>query len=287
MAHIVLGLLAILLLHYLWFYIRDMYRHRSDWGTGNWGINLLIGFLTNFMDTMGIGSFAPTTILLNITKQLPNDKLLPGTLNAADCVPVMLEAFIFIHVVQVEAFTLLTLVIAAILGAKVGARFVISLPEKRVQLYLGWALIVTAGFMAGKQLGLMNFLGEGNTAVGLEGVKLVICFLGNFIFGALMTVGCGLYAPCMAMVYLMGLSPRVAFPVMMASCAALMPVAANEFIVAGEYARKISLGILLGGIGGVYLATKFIGGLNVTTLCWMIITIVIYTGVSYVRKSRI
>lgn len=285
MVNVVLGLLGVLLLYYLFFWIRDLMANKNNLGYGSWVINFIIGAVTNFFDTLGIGSYATTTMALSVTKQLKNDKLLPGTLNVADTIPVMIEAFIFITVVKVEAVTLFALIIAAIAGAVVGGRLVPKLPEKKVQTYLGIALILTALLMLSKQLGLMTALGTGNTAMGLEGVKLVIGIVGNFFFGALMTIGCGLYAPCMAMVYMLGLNPIVAFPVMMASCAALMPVASKEFICASDYARKVALAICIGGIPGVIIAAKFVVSMDLNLLTWLVIVVVIYTGCYYFRKG--
>jgi len=139
--------------------------------------------------------------------------------------------------------------------------------------------------MLGKQLGLMAFLGTGNTAMGLEGVKLIVAIVLNLIFGALMTIGCGLYAPCMAMVYLLGLNPIVAFPVMMGSCAALMPVASKEFIVAGSYARKVSVLIAVSGVVGVIIAAKLVQSMDLNLLTWLVIIVVIYTAFMYIRKG--
>ncbi len=179
-----------------------------------------------------------------------------------------------------------SLVIAAICGAVIGSRTVTKLPEKSVQLYMGIALLITAALMVAKQLGWLSILGSGNTALGLSGIKLIIGIVGNFIFGMLMTIGVGLYAPCMAMVYLLGLSPIIAFPVMMASCAGLMPVASKEFIVAGDYARKVSLAIAIGGLIGVIIATKFVTSLNLNVLTWIVIAVIIYTGILYIKKGR-
>ena len=271
-----LGLLGILFIYYLIFYVRDLVAHKGDWGEGNVPINLFIGFITNFLDTLGIGSYATTTMLLGVTKQLKSDKLLPGTLNVADTIPVLIEA---------ESVTLFSLIIAAIVGAVIGGKTVPNLSEKKVQTYLGFALLITALLMLGKQLGLMDFLGTGNTAMGLEGPKLILAVVLNLIFGALMTIGCGLYAPCMAMVYLLGLNPIVAFPVMMGSCAALMPVASKEFIVAGVYARKVSVLIALSGIVGVIIAAKLVQSMDLNLLTWLVIIVVIYTAFMYIRKG--
>lgn len=280
-----LGLLGLLFVYFLFFFVRDLMKTKGDWGHGNVFISGAIGFICNFLDTLGIGSFATTTMLLNMGKQLKSDKLLPGTLNISCTIPVMMEAFLFITVVEVEAVTLFSLVIAAIVGAAIGGKMVPKLPEKKVQTYLGIALIVTVILMTGKQLGLMDMLGTGNTALGLSGVKLIVAVVLNFIFGALMTIGCGLYAPCMAMVYLLGLNPIIAFPVMMGSCAALMPVASKEFIAVGDYARKVSVAIAIGAIPGVIIAAKFVTNMDINLLTWLVIVVVLYTGITYVRKG--
>lgn len=280
-----LGLLAILFLYFLFYFVRDLIAHRHDLGYGSWPVNLGIGFIVDFFDVFGIGSFATSTMLLNVTKQLKHDKHLPGILNVAFTIPVMMEAYIFIKNVEVEPITLFSLIFAAIIGAAIGGRLVPKLPERKVQTYLGLALLVTAVLMIGKQIGFIDFLGSGNTAVGLEGGKLIIAIVLNFIFGALMTLGCGLYAPCMVMVFMLGMNPIVAFPVMMGSAAALMPVAAKEFIMAGDYARKISLAFTISGIAGVLVAANLIVNMDLKLLTWVIIVVVIYTGITYIRKG--
>ncbi|MGY3765501.1 TSUP family transporter [Vagococcus vulneris] len=281
-----LGLLGILLLYYVFFLLKDLIAHKNDLGPGRIWLAGIIGLVTDFLDTLGIGSFAPTTLALNATKYLDDDKLLPGTLNVAHTIPVMVEAFIFITVVKVAPLTLFSLVVAAILGSWIGSKTVTKLPEKKVQYFIGIALIVTAVLMGLKQLGLLDLLGAGNTATALTGWKLIVGIVGNFIFGALMTIGVGLYAPCMAMVYMLGLSPLVAFPIMMASCAGLMPVASAEFIKTGDYSRKATIGITIGGIIGIIIAVKFVTNLNLNFLTWLIIIVIVYTGITYIIKSK-
>ncbi|WP_407855358.1 TSUP family transporter [Enterococcus hailinensis] len=263
----------------------DLFKNRNNLGHGNWIISGIIGFVTDFLDTLGIGSFAPTTLALDATKQLSSDRLLPGTLNVSHGIPVLLEAFIFTKVVDVSPITLFSLVGAATIGAFIGSKFVTGLPEKKVQLWMGWALIVTAVLMFARQQGWIDILGADNTATALTGIKLIIGVVINFFLGALMTIGVGLYAPCMAMVYMLGLSPLVAFPVMMGSCAGLMPIASINFVKTGDYARKVSLAITIGGILGVIIAAKFVTGLNLELLTYIIIVVIIYTGITYIRKS--
>ena len=282
MVQLLLGLLSVLLLYFLFFFVLDLLANKGNWGGGNYLISGTIGLITDFLDTLGIGSFAPTTMLLEFTKQLDNDRQLPGTLNVAHSIPVIIEAFIFITVVKVSPITLFSLVAAAIVGSFVGSKTVSKLPEKKVQFSMGLALIVTAILMGLKQAGMLDLLGSGNEATALTGLKLII---GNFLLGALMTIGVGLYAPCMALVYMLGLSPLVAFPIMMASCAGLMPVASGNFIKSGDYARKVSLAITIGGVIGVIIAVKFVTSLDLNMLTWVIIAVIIYSGITYMRKG--
>ena len=263
----------------------DLVKHKNDLGKESPVVGFLIGLVTDFFDTLGIGSFAPTTLLFKVTKFLDTDKKIPGTLNVAHTIPVILEAVLFLTGVKVEGITLFSMIAAAIAGALVGARIVNKLPEKKIQLVMGVCLIVTALLMASGQLGWLKALGSGNEAVGLTGIKLIIGIVGNFILGALMMAGVGLYAPCMAMVYMLGLSPLVAFPIMMGSCAGLMAIGSPEFIKAGNYSRIGSVAITIGGVIGVTVAYTLVKSMPLAVLTWVIIGVVIITGISMIKQG--
>ena len=263
----------------------DLVKHKNDLGKESPVVGFLIGLVTDFFDTLGIGSFAPTTLLFKVTKFLDTDKKIPGTLNVAHTIPVIMEAVLFLTGVKVEGITLFSMIAAAIAGALVGARIVNKLPEKKIQLVMGVCLIVTAFLMASGQLGWLKALGAGNEAVGLTGIKLIIGIVGNFILGALMMAGVGLYAPCMAMVYMLGLSPLVAFPIMMGSCAGLMAIGSPEFIRAGNYSRIGSIVITIGGVIGVTIAYTLVKSMPLAVLTWVIIGVVIITGISMIRQG--
>ena len=263
----------------------DLVKHKNDLGKESPVVGFLIGLVTDFFDTLGIGSFAPTTLFFKVTKFLDTDKKIPGTLNVAHTIPVIMEAVLFLTGVKVEGITLFSMIAAAIAGALVGARIVNKLPEKKIQLVMGVCLIVTAFLMASGQLGWLKALGAGNEAVGLTGIKLIIGVVGNFILGALMMAGVGLYAPCMAMVYMLGLSPLVAFPIMMGSCAGLMAIGSPEFIKAGNYSRIGSVAITIGGVIGVTIAYTLVKSMPLAVLTWVIIGVVIVTGISMIRQG--
>jgi uncharacterized membrane protein YfcA len=260
------------------YFSRDVWKSKMDL---SWPGVLGIGFITDFFDTLGIGSFAPTTALLKGFKVI-EDRVLPGTLNVSHTLPVILEAFIFIDAIKVDMVTLVGMLAAATIGSYVGAGVVSKMDEKKVQRFMAIALLVTVILMVAGQLDLMPVGGD---AIGLTGIKLVIGIVGNFILGAVMTAGVGLYAPCMALIYMLGMSPDVAFPIMMGSCAFLMPVASAKFVKEGAYDRKASLGITLGGLVGVFVATKLVIALPIPVLKWLVDVVILYTSYTLFKSS--
>lgn len=272
-------ILGILTVYQIVIFGHDLIVNRNQIKDGNFLVTGVIGFFTNFCDSLGIGSYAPTTMLLKLTKSLKNDKLLPGTLNVACALPVMTEAFLYIGNFKVDGTTLLSMVVAAMIGSFAGAKIVSRLDEKKIEIIVGIALAVTAVLMILSATGVITKLGANNVATGFHGWKLVVACVVNCILGALMSAGIGLYAPCMALVYLLGMNPIVAFPIMMSSCASTMPIAAAEFIKKNEYARMPSIAITLFGCVGVVIAVTFVKSLNLTVLMWLVIAVMIYTSV--------
>jgi len=267
-----------LILLAVWFttvLVRDLWHHRAEL-KAPFSTSGAIGFVVNFFDVLGIGAFAPQTALLRFTKQVP-DRLMPGTLNVANTLPVLIQAIIFIRVIEVEPVTLVTMLASSAIGAVFGARIVSKLSENRIRLVMGIALLVTAGFMIVN--GLQGIQGSG-TAIGLSGWRLVLAIAVNAILGALMTAGIGLYAPCMALVFLLGLSPKVAFPIMMGSCAFLMPPASATFIKKGSYDRKAAIAMAIPGMVAVPIAAFLVKSLPLDTLRILVVLVVLYTAAS-------
>ena len=270
---------AVLIAVYGYFFVKD-YREVSKAGELD-SINVpkasFVGFFTNFFDTLGIGSFAPTVALNKFTKMGVKEKELPGLLNVAYTLPVICEAVIFTTVIEVEPLTLISMLAAAAAGSYLGAGIIAKMDEIKIQKVMGIALLLTAVLMVLKQLGLMP---GGGDAIGLTGVKLVVGVIGNFILGALMSAGIGLYAPCMALVYFLGLSPQVAFPIMMGSCATLMPVGSIKFIKEGAYPRKAALILSISAVVGVFIAAYLVKSLPLEVLTWLVIVVIFYTSAS-------
>jgi len=240
-----------------------------------------IGFVTNFFDTLGIGSFAPTTSIFKLRKLVP-DELIPGTLNVGHALPTITQAFIYITIVEVDMTTLVLMIAASVVGAFLGAGMVAAWPRRKVQIGMGLALLAAAIFFMMTNLGLFP---PGGETLGLTGAKLGLGVAGNFLLGALMTLGIGLYAPCMILVALLGMNPRAAFPIMMGSCAFLMPVGSMRFISKGSYSFGSALGLALGGIPGTLIAAFIVRSLSITAVRWLVVAVVIYASVAMLRSA--
>ena len=143
-----------------------------------------------------------------------------------------------------------------------------SWPKRKVQIGMGAALLSAATLMLMTQLQL--FPGGGD-ALGVRGPLLVVAVVGNFVLGALMTLGIGLYAPCMILVSLLGMNPTAAFPIMMGSCAFLMPVGSLRFIRERSYSLRVALGLAMGGVFGSIIAGVFVKSLDLRTVRWLVI----------------
>ena len=284
MVVIIIGCLGILTFIFSTYLFKDLANNKYRFeNQTSFLITSIIGFITNFFDTLGIGSFAPLTALLRGFKQI-EDKLIPGTLNVSVTIPVMIEAFVFITIIKVEKITLFLMIVAAIIGSAIGAGILSKLSEKLIQRLVGIALIITAFLLLSGQMGWIKELGVGK-AIGLTGIKLIIAILVNIALGAFQAAGIGMYAPSMALVYLLGMSPEVAFPIMMASSAFALPSASIRYIKDQAYNRKAAITITLSGSIGVLIAAFIVKTLDVYLLTWLVIIVIIYTGITLIKSG--
>lgn len=278
-----LAVLAIVALLYVVLVVRATVRGREEGErAAPGGGGLATGFVTNFFDTLGIGSFATTTAIFRRWSMV-RDERIPGTLNFGHTLPTITQAFIFTKIVPVDPRTLILLILAAVVGAWVGAGIVSRWPRQRVQVGMAIALLAAATLLL---LTLTNRIPGGGDLLRLDGGRLAIGIVGNLTLGALMPLGIGLYAPCMIMIYLLGMDPKAAFPIMMGSCAFLMPVASARFVRERSFDLRASLGLLLGGIPAVLIAAYIVKSLPLTVVRWLVLAVVIYTAISLLLAAR-
>jgi uncharacterized membrane protein YfcA len=229
-------------------------------------VQTAIGFVTNFFDTLGIGSYATTTSIYKLFRLVP-DRLIPGSLLVGHMWPTVAQAVIYITIVKVEMNSLVMLIAASVLGSWLGAGVVSGWPKRKIQIGMGLALP-----------------GGGET-LGLHGWRLAVGLVGNFTFGALMNLGIGAYAPSLVLFGFLGMDIKAVFPVMMGSCAFIMPTSGIRFIGRGSYSPRAALGLALGGVPGVLLAAYVVRELKVSHLRWLVIAVAIYSALSMLHSA--
>jgi uncharacterized membrane protein YfcA len=242
----------------------------------------IISFVANFFDTLGIGSYATTTSMVRQWKLIPDERI-PGSLNVGYVIPTVIQAYIYTKLVPVDSTTLILMIAAAVLGAWLGAGVVSQWNRRKVQIGMGIALLGFAVIMIIRQTGAAPVGGD---VLKLTGARLAIGVGGNFVLGALMTLGIGLYAPCLILVGMLGMTETTAFPIMMGSCAFLMPFANVRFMRTGAYHAPVILSMLLLGIPAVLIAAFLVTNLPLTVLKWLVVVVVVYTGTNMLRTAR-
>ena len=244
-------------------------------------IELLIGAVVAFFDTLGIGSFAPTTAIFKLLRIVP-DELIPGTLNVGLTPAAILESLIFVTAIIVDPLLLVTVVGSAAAGAWLGAGIVVRLPRRAIQITMGIALLIAGSVFAAVNLGALP---GGGTSMSLVGWKFGLAVAINFVLGALMSAGIGLYAPCMITLALLGMHPLAAFPIMMGACALVQPVASLRFFQTGAFAWGPSLGLAFGSIIGVLIAAYIVKSLPLIALRWLVIVVIAYAAFAMLRSA--
>jgi uncharacterized membrane protein YfcA len=261
-------------------WVRAVRRHRLE-GRPTFG-DVLIGAVTAFLDTLGIGSFAPTTALFKLRGR-PADELIPGTLNVGHNGAAFIETLLFLTAVSVEPMLLLCMIASAGIGAWLGAGVVSRLPRRSIQLFMGAALLVAAVFFAMRNLGAFP---PGGEAFALQGWRFPLAVAVNFVLGALMCIGIGNYAPSMIILALLGMHPLAAFPIMMGSDGLVQPVASLGFFRSGRFAHGPALGLIAGDLFGVVVAFYIVKQLPLTTMRWLVTVVVTYAALSMLRSAR-
>jgi uncharacterized membrane protein YfcA len=213
---------------------------------------IVVGFVTAFFDTLGIGSFAPTTAIFKLRRMVPDERI-PGTLNVGLAAAACAEAVIFVGAIEVEPHLLISMILSAAAGSWLGADVVARLSRRAIQVTMGIALLIAVAV--------------------------------NFVLGALMSAGIGLYAPCMITLALLGMHPIAAFPIMMGACALLQPVASLRFFQTGKFAWGPSVGLTFGGIAGVLIAAFIVKSLPLEWLRWLVIIVILYASFAMMRSA--
>ena len=244
-------------------------------------IQIVIGFVTDFFDTLGIGSFATTSTAFKMLHVVPDERIV-GTMLIGHSIPVVVQAFIFLVAVQVDPVVLASLIAVSVFGSWIGAGIATKLPRGPIQIGIGIGLLAAAFFMLMGQFGAFPSAG---TALTLSPGKFAIALVLNFLLGALLMLGIGSYAPSLILFSLLGMDPRAAFPIMMGSGAMMAMAGGLRFMKAGRFDTRAALGLTLGGIPGVLVAGLLVRSLPLSVLRWTVVAVVVYAATIMLRSA--
>ncbi|MCA2984988.1 MAG: sulfite exporter TauE/SafE family protein [Gemmatimonas sp.] len=264
---------------FLWRWWRSIDRDREErlWPTP---VQLLIGFVVNFFDTLGIGSLATTTAAFKALRMVPDERL-PATMIVGLTLSVVTQALIFISQIQIDPTFLVLMIATALVGGWLGAGVVARLPRRPIQIGMGVALLSAALFMTIAQL---NRMPVGGTALTLHGPSLWLALGINFVLGALIMLGIGNYGPTFVLLSALGMDPRAAFPIMMGSGAFAALLGCLEFVKRRNQVNQPAIGLAIGGIPGVLVAALLVTALPLDLLRWLVIAVVLYAAMTMLRS---
>ena len=267
--------------HAFWYVTERGRRNRQEGTLRPKPIALAIAFVANFFDTLGIGSFATTTSMSKLWKVMPDEKI-PGTLNVGYVLATVVQAVIFMTIIAVDFTTLVSIIGAAVVGAFLGAGVVSGFSRRQVQMGMGIALLAASALM------VLSLSGQGpapGEALGLSGTKLAIAVAISLVLGALMMLGIGFYGPCLIMISLLGMDPRVSYPIMMGACAFLMPSGSIQFIRKGSYDLRTAIAFLIAGPLAVLIAAPLVDAIPLFYLRILVLVVVLYTAIRMLSSA--
>jgi uncharacterized membrane protein YfcA len=274
-------LIVIAVVYHAFWYVTESRRKHQPGALKPTPLAMGIAFVANFFDTLGIGSYATTTSMSKLWGVMPDEKI-PGTLNVGYVMATVVQAVIFMTIIQVDFVTLVSIIGAAVLGAFLGAGVVSGFNRRQVQIGMGTALLVASALM------VLSMSGRGPTpgeALGLSGAKLGIAVGISMVLGALMMLGIGFYGPCMIMISLLGMDPRVSYPIMMGACAFLMPSGSIQFIRKGSYDLRTAIAFLIAGPLAVLIAAPLVDAIPLFYLRILVLVVVLYTAVRMLTSA--
>ena len=242
-----------------------------------------LGAVVSFFDTLGIGSFAPTTAWLKFRRLVP-DRLIPPTMIVGLTPPAMAQSIIFLILlgVLVEPVLLFGCAMATFLGGVLGAPLVARARVWIVQVTVAIGLLLAASAYAMTNLQLFP---GGGTATGLPIGLTIAAILASFGFGILANFGVGNYAPTLVMLSLMGMDPRLCFPIMAAGGSLMGAGASVRHIAIGQIDLRIVVGLAIGGIPAVLVAALIVTSMPIDLLRWLVFVVVIYTSAVMFRAA--
>jgi uncharacterized membrane protein YfcA len=153
-----------------------------------------------------------------------------------------------------------------------------------VQLVVAIGLLLAA--IAYAMTNLHLFPG-GGMASSLPIVLTTAAIAINFIIGVLLNYGVGNYAPTLVILSLMGMDPRLCFPIMAGAAALMGTTAGIRHIRSGNLDLGVVLGLTIGGLPAVLVAAYIVVTMPLELLRWLVLIVVVYAATIMFRAAML
>lgn len=245
------------------------------------------GVIAFIADTIGIGSFAVGIALAKFFNTF-DDEELPPMVNGAQIIPGAMESLFFMQIIQVDIKTLVTLVLGTCLGGLLGGYLIPRLSKQAIRLLMLCCFSIIIFLIVGNQLHLLPIGGD---LTALHSWRLCFGFLGMVLCGALTSAGIGLFAMVQGVLFLLNVSPAVAFPIMTTAGAMQQPLTTLMFLKQGKIPLQKTFLVSFGGCLGVLMIVPIFPYLNAAYLHNLLIGILLFNlyriGKAYTMDKRL
>lgn len=234
---------------------------------------IFTGFAANFLDTFGIGSFALIFALRNFFRLMPDNKSFNGTMVVQAVLPTMLQSLLFLQLVKIDNTTLITSCVMIAISGIISGIFVKYVTKGVIYNVMLATFTVTVIIIIMNQMHLLNI---GGNLIQVRGIKLVILACVMFLAGCLPAFGVGYYSIVLVIIYLLGLSPIVAYPIMTTASAVQMPMTAISMVKNRQFYSLSAVLMTVLACVAVLIAAPIISKVNAHSLEWILLIILIY-----------
>ena len=125
-----------------------------------------IGFISNLLDTAGIGSYALIVALRRLFGVMPDDVKLIGSMNIQASVVTVVQMLIFLHYIDVELTTMLVSIVMITIGGFLSAFIAVRIKKELVHKIMLWAFIITGILLLLIQLNFLEFSSDSHAITG-------------------------------------------------------------------------------------------------------------------------
>ncbi|MFR5585763.1 MAG: hypothetical protein ACLTLQ_19785 [[Clostridium] scindens] len=273
-----------ILIAYAIYMYRDIIKHKEKDSFFHMILYGIMGFVLNLLDTLGVGSNATQMAFFKLTKLSP-DEHLPANGNVIFAIPVGVEFLLFLDIVEVDTVTLITMLVSSVLGAIVRGEDCQQAAGEYLEKDPGCHTALRSGDSDLQVKRIRSFWHDGgrNRTYGRQ-ARYRHC--SQFCIRSIDDLRGRAICTIMALCALLGMNISVAFPIMMGSCAFLMPPASVEFVKSGKYNRPAAAIATITGIFGVLAAYYIVKSMPITLLTWIVAAVLIYMSISFVLTLK-